>query len=291
MFYVKRRQESPAEACTQRFRHLRAPCLTVTRTDPYGTDPVFLPGTSLFRADLQDDMNKYYNTSDGSEMINPHTGSPYSFAPRQLPGYENGQPFMLDTRLGAYRAQQVYTFLEEGQLVNDGVTEIEANVMTWNSQVQSWSVVRLRWFRAKNANWQLDHELYNLQVTYWNMRSVRGTLWLLLHVVWVLVSVAVFEREARKLRPGVLEMRYPTIEGYLLQLWLYMTTMENLLAVLGASMQLIVVSMSMTYHSMMLLVVRVEPHYEVYHNLYADANYFLPALAVQQVKPRRHGIH
>ncbi|KAK3289149.1 hypothetical protein CYMTET_3420 [Cymbomonas tetramitiformis] len=291
MFYVKRRQESPAEACTQRFRHLRAPCLTVTRTDPYGTDPVFLPGTSLFRADLQDDMNKYYNTSDGSEMINPHTGSPYPFAPRQLPGYQNGQPFMLDTRLGAYRAQQVYTFLEEGQFVNDGVTEIEANVMTWNSQVQAWSAVRLRWSRAKNGNWQLDHELYNLQVTYWNMRSVRSTLWLLLHVVWVLVSVAVFEREARKLRPGVLEMRYPTIEGYLLQLWLYMTTMENLLAVLGAWMQLIVVSMFMTYHCMMLLVVRVEPHYEVYHNLYADANYFLPDLAVQQVKPRRHGIH
>ncbi|KAK3289239.1 hypothetical protein CYMTET_3330 [Cymbomonas tetramitiformis] len=57
--------------------------------------------------DLQSAKHLYYNTSAESEELNPATGTPRPFAPRDMPGRRHGQPFFIDASIGARRAQEV----------------------------------------------------------------------------------------------------------------------------------------------------------------------------------------
>ncbi len=50
---------------------------------PYGTDPVFLPSSSLHDARLANQVNHYYNISAGSLEVSA-TGAPYSYFHRPL---------------------------------------------------------------------------------------------------------------------------------------------------------------------------------------------------------------
>ncbi|KAK3233264.1 hypothetical protein CYMTET_56422 [Cymbomonas tetramitiformis] len=283
MFYVTRAAEDSESPCTLRFSHLEAPCLTNTLTGHYGSDPVFFPGTSLFRADMQNDLDQYYNTSEGSAMIDPNTSSPQPFAPRHLPGHRGGQPFMLDTRLASYRAQQVYTFLEEGGLVsNDATQMIEATMLTWNSQLQAWVLTAFRWHRPRHAGWQVDYDVSTIEMTYWNFDTPRDAMWLLLHIVWVLVSLNIFWKETLQLLPSALKHSHPDIDGYLSRLLLHLSSSTKLLAIFGTVMQLVVVATFIAYHCATHFVAAVDAHYEIYYDLYANANYFLSSRVMQE---------
>ncbi|KAK3270208.1 hypothetical protein CYMTET_21381 [Cymbomonas tetramitiformis] len=283
MFYVTRAAEDSESPCTLRFSHLEAPCLTKTLTGHYGSDPVFFPGTSLFRADMQNDLDQYYNTSEGSAMIDPNTSSPHPFAPRHLPGHRGGQPFMLDTRLASYRAQQVYTFLEEGGLVsNDATQMIEATMLTWNSQLQAWVLTAFRWHRPRHGGWQVDYDVSTIEMTYWNFDTPRNAMWLLLHIVWVLVSLNIFWKETLQLLPSALKHSHPDIDGYLSRLLLHLSSSTKLLAIFGTVMQLVVVATFIAYHCATHFVAAMDAHYEIYYDLYANANYFLSSRVMQE---------
>jgi hypothetical protein len=78
---------------------------------PYGIDPVFLSRSSLYQADLADNVDLYYNTSAGSVEVSA-TGAPHAFYARQLPGYPDGFPVMLPNLLSEGRLNQTLTILK-----------------------------------------------------------------------------------------------------------------------------------------------------------------------------------
>ncbi|KAK3274662.1 hypothetical protein CYMTET_17162 [Cymbomonas tetramitiformis] len=142
MVQIRHAEHEPQ--CSERFDLINAPCTLEDSPARFGVDPVLSPGTLLFRADVQDDADEYYNLTEGSEHLSDLTGRPMPFATRSVEpvGEENTFPIFIDTRLHSYRAQQVYTYLEEGHLM-DMVNEVHVRVMLWNSMKQAWSVEAL----------------------------------------------------------------------------------------------------------------------------------------------------
>eukprot|EP00854_Cymbomonas_tetramitiformis_P001482 gene1481-2109_t len=280
--HVTRKKDDRNKPCTKRFEHIGAPCFTQPVFGTYfGRDTIFTPGATLYRADLQEDMWKYYNTSAGSVMLDEFTGRPHAFWPRHLPGYGVGYPFYIDTRLNERRAQEMYTYIEEGLLIDQSTDEISANLVTWNSQLQSFGLMRLMWHRVNRGDFQVRYQVWNLKVTYWNVDSAWDAFYLLVNIAWISLSVSSFFRELAKLRPEALARRRSVYSRYLHKLKPHLSATLRLLALASATLQMIVVMLFVGYHYLMLHALHVDRHYHVYHSLHALANLFL--------SPRRLG--
>lgn len=113
-------------------------------------------------------------------------------------------------------------------------------------------------------------------MTYWGFSSLRSASWLLLHILWVVVSLVVFAREAAALRPSAL-MALHKQDGYVLNLMEHYSSWEAILASGGAGMQLAVLGLFFTYHFAMLYLVEMPLQYHILDDLHAEANFFLPA--------------
>lgn len=62
-----------------------------TATDPFGTDPVFNPRSSMYVSQTAQNVWQYYNASAAAEEVAP-TGTPYGFFSRETMGYPHGFP-------------------------------------------------------------------------------------------------------------------------------------------------------------------------------------------------------
>eukprot|EP00854_Cymbomonas_tetramitiformis_P004659 gene4659-5703_t len=279
LYHLKIRHAEHEPQCSERFDLINAPCTLEDSPARFGVDPVLSPGTLLFRADVQDDADEYYNLTEGSEHLSDLTGRPMPFATRSVEpvGEENTFPIFIDTRLHSYRAQQVYTYLEEGHLM-DMVNEVHVRVMLWNSMKQAWSVVSLKWLRPNRDVFRTEYEIFQLPMTYWNLENVWSALWLLMHAVWILVSLQEALTQCRLISPANLaksDTAYYFV--YLEALPRYFKNVENLLGFFGSMLQLVVISVFCTYHACMYAVVDVEASHRILQSLYASAHYFMPA--------------
>ncbi|KAK3252631.1 hypothetical protein CYMTET_38092 [Cymbomonas tetramitiformis] len=262
--------------CTARFDHLNSPCVRGATSVHYGEDPVFKLGSSLFRADLKDKMGEYYNTSEGSQDINANSGTPMPFRPRRLPGRDHSQPFLLSENVAEARAHQLYVFLEEGQLFDHLVQEVEANILTFNSHMQTWCLIEIRWLRKFGGYWTTEWNVFTVPITYWSFDSVYSTCWLLLHVVWVLVSVSVCLVQLSQLRPKAMAARYDgeIRNSYTANLRTHFSRLEHVMALVGSVAQMAVLGVFFLQHTW-LHTLTIAAERDVYHNTYWEANYFL----------------
>ncbi|KAK3268389.1 hypothetical protein CYMTET_23106, partial [Cymbomonas tetramitiformis] len=168
----------------------------------------------------------------------------------------------------------VYTFLEEGQLIDDSANEILVHLMTWNSQLQGWNVLKLSWHRVRHGDFVVDYELTSMRVLYWSVDTPEDAAQLLLNVSWVVFTIGIFLHEMRKLDPSTLRRRYGRYSRYIVNLGCHWSELDKLLATLSATLQLVVVVIFCIYNYLMLYAVDVDADYDVYHNLYAPANFF-----------------
>ncbi|KAK3262154.1 hypothetical protein CYMTET_28973 [Cymbomonas tetramitiformis] len=276
LLHMTQGRELAAEHCTRRFKHLGAPCARGVDTQPYGSDPVFRPGSSLFRADLVDDVERFYNTSPGSNMLDRHTRSPLPFRSRHVPHHPDRHAFFIEDRIGGYRAQQVYTFLEEGQAVADSLAQIRVNLACWNSHLQAWSWVELAWAHPRGA-WETSYDvavLPRFSPSIYSENPGTRLWWLsLLHLLWILLSVTLFAATLASLRPSMLEDRYKhsTYQRNILE---HLSGLENILGALAWCLPLTIVAVFCAY-IMWDGIVDMDASYDVYDDSHAEANYFL----------------
>ncbi|KAK3282550.1 hypothetical protein CYMTET_9718, partial [Cymbomonas tetramitiformis] len=276
-FYLTRGEQ--VHECSQRFAPLEAPCVRGAHSHRYGVDPVFVPGSSLFRSDLQDEVATFYDTSAESLQLSHNSQTPMPFAPRTLPGHRGGQPFFIDAALEAHRARQIYTFLDEGFVMDELAQSVETTMTTFNSLKQVWSVVTLNWTR-EGGHWNLRSSVLIAPVTYWARATLHGILWLLLHIVWVGVSIWMLAGELRNLFPSRLKMRYCSLT-YGEALWQHFKSLERSIPFWGAAMQMATVLMGVVYEIRM-HEFSAEGSFGVYHDLHWAANYFLSARHEQE---------
>lgn len=86
-----------------------------------GSDPIFNSISPLYNADM--DSSSYYNTTEGSNEVNPNTGLPYGFFHHPLTGYEDGYPLLISGYLSEIRSQQSLQFISTGDLWNPAFTD------------------------------------------------------------------------------------------------------------------------------------------------------------------------
>lgn len=161
LLHVQRRREVAGSVCTQRFAHLARRCFSENVVEKYGADTVFVPGRALYRLDLQDDVGEYYDIAPGSDALDSNTLTPKPFTARPLrsQGATPGVPLVIDTGLGARRAQELYTFIDDGFYFDpEASKQALATMVTWNSQTQAWAILKLDWTRPHLGTWQVGSD-------------------------------------------------------------------------------------------------------------------------------------
>ncbi|KAK3280047.1 hypothetical protein CYMTET_12100 [Cymbomonas tetramitiformis] len=199
--------------------------------------------------------------------MDERTNSPKPFRPRSLPGKDGKQPYMISVDVGAYRARQMHAFFKEGQLMGPQVTRVDVSMVAFNAQLQSWCKVDLAWFQKhKRGYYTMEYSLLSSPVTRWGMYSVPSVAWLLLHIIWAIISLGVLG-SALKEYTHLAERRDFKFSHFF-------TNLQELLALIGGLVQLSVMAVFLAYH---ILMQALEPHIpnNIYYDLYWGANFFL----------------
>eukprot|EP00798_Chlamydomonas_sp_ICE-L_P008477 gene8477-4838_t len=97
----------------------------------YGIDPVFLRSSTLYDTGLLNQYDVYYNTSNSSE-VGPN-GVPLGFRWRDMKGYENGFPYLMD-----------------GNYLDDQTKGMTAEILSYNRDLHVLGYAR------GNFKWMLD---------------------------------------------------------------------------------------------------------------------------------------
>ncbi|KAK3268689.1 hypothetical protein CYMTET_22821 [Cymbomonas tetramitiformis] len=290
------------QKCTERFERIKAPCHTRTaKPEGYGSDSVFSTDSKLFRVGMQDDIGLYYNTSDGSDMINPITSQPIAFMPRKIPGSPNAHPVYIDARIGGYRAKELYTFMEDGNFMDKTVKQVTAEWVLWNPHTETWTTMHLTWHH-ETGSWQTEFDIASIDIgALTGMAPSDGgaTAVTALHWVWALLSMGSLVDRLRLMRhaattnippAATMAFRGSQLGSRALRGLLWLMGMPNFsLAALRAYLSQPLIQFSLTcsvVHVLAVLVyefavyyvdeeLRMEPSYAVDQDLYARANYFL----------------
>ncbi|KAK3249782.1 hypothetical protein CYMTET_40799 [Cymbomonas tetramitiformis] len=281
LFHVTRGAEGE---CTSRFQQLEAPCMLGAARQPYGTDPVFRPSSRLYRPELQDDMGAFYNTSIGSDMMSVQRKTsrrrPLPFRPRSLQSLPaDVYPFFVDAGLSGYRAKQLFKFMEDGQAVDSFVQRIGVKFVLWNSEIQTWTLVDLTW-DGSTGQFETEYHVSSVcteqlaNAVEYTFASVYN---LLIHLSWILGGALELGYQVTSLVMHVAKKRSATSGTRLAHLQTYLCRPSVLANLFAAFVQMFTVAyFAMTLWYMTKLV-QMQPPYEVYHDLYAGANYFLPS--------------
>ncbi|KAK3243640.1 hypothetical protein CYMTET_46717 [Cymbomonas tetramitiformis] len=285
---VERRADTPKQ-CSHSYPQLapRSCPLGVPVQSIYGSDPVFSKVSALYRPDLQDEIPRFYNTSVGSEEL-IHTATmlrPQPFAARPMASQVGGYNYDIDAGLGQYRAQQVYTFLSDGILIDSQTTKVTMQVVTFNAVLGAWTNCYAAWIRTSGGSWHTAFQEFSVDAINWDtyVYEPAGLAWVGLLLLWALVSFYVGYKEFVHFCKYILQYKADKLCFGPIQ-WIelkaeacvsYICKVSNALTVAGASFQLASVFL---YFIGQYLVYEFSPKasYEVYDDLYTDARYFLP---------------
>ena len=113
---------------------------------PFGSDPVFIPGTSLYKPTFLGREAEFYNMTHGSSDVNINN-SPYGFFPRKIDGKGDGFPIVIPTPIDMFRSLTLVTALDEGNFLDTKTETLEVEMATYNSKLQvlSFSTGKFTW--------------------------------------------------------------------------------------------------------------------------------------------------
>jgi hypothetical protein len=111
------------------------------RTEPFGVDPVFRRGGSLYDAGERGRLGDYYNTSVGSAVFNA-LGNPLGFspAPACVTGDDSTFVAVVDAGVTAARADQLARQLIEGGFLHRQLHSVRVRTVTFNADQSQWAV-------------------------------------------------------------------------------------------------------------------------------------------------------
>ncbi|KAK3237082.1 hypothetical protein CYMTET_52818, partial [Cymbomonas tetramitiformis] len=304
LFYVVRStlKDEPHRRCSQRFAHLRGQCHPQSSPRPYARDPVFLPASRLFRSHLQKDIGRFYNTTPGSDMLDPLTGRPTSLVPRALPGNPEGHPFFIDAGLGGVRAKELYTFLEDAPVVDDATLEVTVKFAVLNPNLHSWTFVQLTWQRQK-GDWATAYVIQSVALSLMGHAQGDGgsvgvfgfVFSVTLHLLWLLFTLWYFgtrlwpcvaaaascsqdqgSREVFRRDPASPWMeRVAHCQPNFAALLAHLAKPRVLLDLFTGAVHVFTLVLFVFVYIFINSVLTMESHYDIYDDLYADANFFL----------------
>lgn len=118
-------------ACEGRFAPFSLACRPAgLDSAPFGRDPVFMPGSPLFRPSAN--ASQYFNTSRGSAEVNPN-GLPFAFFHLPLQGYPIGYPIFLDIDATEARAFDTVQYLADGGFLDESTLSLTVDAVAYNA--------------------------------------------------------------------------------------------------------------------------------------------------------------
>ena len=145
---------------------------------PWGRDPVFTPGSSLFDSSLVGQETVYY---DPNSELNP-LGAPYMWLSDGVaPGGDYS--LVVDNNVGADRANALWRAVDEGRFFDRATTGLTASVLVFNVEYQVFGYGETRYF------WNADGLIHVESVTPVGVPSLVPVLALSLKALAVLCFV------------------------------------------------------------------------------------------------------
>jgi hypothetical protein len=85
---------------------------------PYGSDPIWIRSSSLFRELLGGAEGNYYNMTPGSPELNENSGTMFTHFPRDVPGKPVGFPIFIETALDEMRLAETLVYTEDSNYMD-----------------------------------------------------------------------------------------------------------------------------------------------------------------------------
>ena len=116
---------------------------------PFGSDPAFMVDKALSNPWLTGREGEFYNVSAGSPEIN-FRSFPYMWFPRGGNYSDSdGFPVVIDTAVGAARANNLWLSVEEGAYLDMQTESLEAQVVVLNSELDLFGTAELKFSWTK----------------------------------------------------------------------------------------------------------------------------------------------
>ncbi|EFJ47854.1 hypothetical protein VOLCADRAFT_91478 [Volvox carteri f. nagariensis] len=128
---------------------------------PYGVDPVFLKGSSMYDIQLADKVSHYYNTTSGSAEVSP-TGAPHLYFHRPLQGLPDGFPVLLPNSLREERMRDVLTYLKDSNFLDRFTRSLIAELLVFSSELRVFGHMTLQFTWSYDGRVHMNYSISGL---------------------------------------------------------------------------------------------------------------------------------
>lgn len=102
---------------------------------PFGADPVFIRGKTLYNPMMVGRQSDFYNTSRGSQDVNINS-FPNAFFPRELLGSAEGFALVVPPHVDAHRAATLWASVGQGNFLDSHSKEMRAQLLSFNPSLR-----------------------------------------------------------------------------------------------------------------------------------------------------------
>ena len=222
LIHTSRMQTDKCE--DSRFAKIENNCASGISTQPYGVDPVFVMGSTLFDPDLDNEKSlvTFYNCSEIPEpervynIDDPYSKSgatvnrppycanlynmrdvPFGFHSHELEGKTSGFPVWIDINLSEDQAQYWYRYLEEGLMLDVLTREVTVDLVTYNAELRMFSSVFVRFRFTDGGAIAVTYKLHTIRVELYSGRKDYVRLCLELIFALCVLTTAVYQLKVR----------------------------------------------------------------------------------------------
>lgn len=245
--------------CTNnRFSHIEQECIQGQDPGhPFGVDPVFKVGTTLYNNDLNTQVDlrasnpkpppvtAYYNcsclqnptywetqySSNGKKMdgVEPKETycrelyseklEPYGFAPMDISDeYKNGYPVFFDINLSHDRAQEFYHYVEEGHFIEESETkDIKVHLVTYNAELRTFANIQILFEFALSGKIEISYSIQPVRVELYEESG--DYVRLVFEIILTIGSIVALALELLELFES--QQKYGTVKAYFRSPWNY----------------------------------------------------------------------
>ncbi|KAK9819873.1 hypothetical protein WJX72_003501 [[Myrmecia] bisecta] len=202
---------TPVNCSDSRFNNIESECKGHADTAPYGVDPVFKLGATLYNPDLDNEasVTSFYNCSEltfsptynipdpAAPTVRTTNPPPYCaelFNARNLPyGFRSYHlsklggdsfPVWFDINLSAADAQNYYEYISDGLLLDSNTRSLTAQFITYNPELQIFGSSVITFQFTDGGSIQVQNNIHTLRVELYEKPGdyVRLTLEILLTI-------------------------------------------------------------------------------------------------------------
>uniref|UniRef100_A0A061QSZ8 Polycystin cation channel PKD1/PKD2 domain-containing protein n=1 Tax=Tetraselmis sp. GSL018 TaxID=582737 RepID=A0A061QSZ8_9CHLO len=166
---------------------------------PFGSDPIWIHSSKLFKFSMGGMESGYYNMSEGSYEVNPFSGAMYAHFQREVPGKEPGFPVYIDASLDEIRLAQLLVYVEDSNYLDERSQHLTVQMGVYNPELGIFGYGKGDVTRDLSGIWTQEFSFNALPALEYNTGTFRGRMSALgdnlavvcaaLYLVWYLYVV------------------------------------------------------------------------------------------------------